>query len=50
MLFTVIDASICALHGWQFDVTSGDCLLNPAIRVRTFEVKVEDDGVFIKVE
>ena len=32
----------CGLHGWQFDVRSGECL---TVRetIRTYEVKVEDD-------
>ena len=31
----------CGLHGWQFDVRSGECLTVPE-RIKTYEVRVED--------
>jgi nitrite reductase/ring-hydroxylating ferredoxin subunit len=31
----------CGLHGWQFDVRSGECLTVPD-RIKTYRVKVED--------
>jgi nitrite reductase/ring-hydroxylating ferredoxin subunit len=31
----------CGLHGWQFDVRSGECLTVPD-RIKTYEVLVED--------
>lgn len=37
----------CALHGWQFNVRSGECLTVPE-RLRTYEVYVEDG--MIKLE
>ncbi|HJT30134.1 MAG TPA: Rieske 2Fe-2S domain-containing protein, partial [Pyrinomonadaceae bacterium] len=37
----------CWLHGWQFDVRSGECLTVPD-RIKTFPVKIEDG--FVKVE
>ena len=36
----------CGLHGWQFDVRSGECLTVPD-RIRTYRVTIEDQ--FIKV-
>ena len=39
----------CPWHAWQFDVTTGRCQHNPS-RVQTFEVKVEDDQVLVRVE
>ena len=37
----------CGLHGWQFDVRSGECLtVNEAIK--TYAVKIEDG--FVKIE
>jgi nitrite reductase/ring-hydroxylating ferredoxin subunit len=32
----------CGLHGWQFDVRSGECLTVPD-RIKTYSVRVEDD-------
>ena len=37
----------CGLHGWQFDVRSGECLTVPD-RIKTFPVKIEEG--FVKVE
>jgi naphthalene 1,2-dioxygenase ferredoxin component len=31
----------CGLHGWQFDVRSGECLTVPD-RIRTYPVTIED--------
>ena len=37
----------CGLHGWQFDVRSGECL-TVVDRIKTYKVKLE--GGLIKVE
>ncbi len=37
----------CGLHGWQFDVRSGECLTVPE-RIKTYRVRVEDD--FVKID
>jgi nitrite reductase/ring-hydroxylating ferredoxin subunit len=37
----------CWLHGWQFDVRSGECLTVPD-RIKTYSVRVEDN--LIKIE
>ncbi len=39
----------CPWHGWEFDVTSGICVFNPAIKTRCFEVKEENGDIFVKV-
>lgn len=39
----------CPLHGWRADVTSGESLEIPGVKVSTYEVKVEDGKVYIKV-
>lgn len=38
----------CGLHGWQFDVRSGECL-TVRERIRTFEVKVIEEKVCVVV-
>jgi nitrite reductase/ring-hydroxylating ferredoxin subunit len=38
----------CGLHGWQFDVRTGECLTVPE-RIRTYRVNVEDDLVKVQV-
>lgn len=40
----------CGLHGWEFDVKTGEYQGNPEVRVRCFPVKVEDGGIFVKLE
>ena len=37
----------CPWHGWQYDVTTGACVANPAAKVDRYEVKVE--GTDVKV-
>ena len=37
----------CPWHGWQYDVTTGACVGNPAAKVERYEVKVE--GTDVKV-
>jgi len=38
----------CWLHGWQFDVRSGECLTVPD-RIRTYQVTVEDQMITINL-
>lgn len=38
----------CGLHGWQFDVRSGECLTVNE-RIKSFKVKVEDGLVKIEL-
>lgn len=37
----------CPWHGWQYDVTTGTCVANPAATVERYEVKIE--GADVKV-
>ena len=37
----------CPWHGWQYDVTTGQCRTNPAAKLRTFAVKVEAGEIFV---
>ena len=38
---------ICPLHGWEYDITTGENLDDPAINVGCFAVKVEGDDILI---
>ncbi len=42
------DIVTCPLHGWQYNVTNGNCVTMPA-HVQSFEVKVEGDDVLVNV-
>ena len=37
----------CPLHAYEFDVTSGQCLTEPAYSVERFEVRVEGADILI---
>lgn len=37
----------CPWHGWQFDMTTGECTKNPSAKVTVYPVKVE--GTDVKV-
>ncbi|WP_201776730.1 Rieske (2Fe-2S) protein, partial [Allosalinactinospora lopnorensis] len=37
----------CAWHGWEFDITTGAAIADPAVRARTYPVVVEDGQVMV---
>jgi nitrite reductase (NADH) small subunit len=39
----------CPWHGWQFDVTNGQLLTNPAITVACYPVEIRGDDIFVDV-
>ena len=39
----------CPWHGWQYDVTSGKLVTNPAVGVETYAVEVRGDDVYVDV-
>ena len=39
----------CPWHGWQYDVRTGENEFDRAIRLRTYEVQVEDGEVRVKL-
>lgn len=39
----------CPWHLWDFDLRTGECLLNSRIRQRCFQIQVEGDRVFIQL-
>ncbi len=38
----------CPCHGWSFDIRNGEYQDNKAIKLTTFECKVEDGEVLVK--
>ncbi len=40
----------CPWHGWQFDVATGQHQVNQSLQHPRLPVKVEGDGVFVRVE
>jgi nitrite reductase/ring-hydroxylating ferredoxin subunit len=39
----------CPWHGWRFDVSSGACVNNPAAKIATYESKIENNDLLVKV-
>jgi nitrite reductase (NADH) small subunit len=37
----------CAWHGWEFDIRTGQALVDPAVRARTYPVTVVDGAVVV---
>jgi nitrite reductase/ring-hydroxylating ferredoxin subunit len=40
----------CVMHGWEYDVTTGESLTVPDDPLTTYPVKIEDDQVWIGLE
>lgn len=41
---------MCPLHGWEYDVESGECLTAPGADLRTFPVQIIRDEIQIAPE
>src|SRR5262245_6990619 len=37
----------CSWHGWQYDVSTGQCLANDWAKLTTYPVKIEGEDVYI---
>lgn len=40
---------VCPWHGWQFDVTDGSLLMNPASKLKTYKVVREGDDLYVEI-
>lgn len=40
----------CPWHGWEYDVTTGKALMNPAVGVATYKVEVRGDDVCVEID
>jgi nitrite reductase (NADH) small subunit len=38
---------VCPLHGWEYDLTTGACVDDPAMKLACYRVKIEGDKVLI---
>jgi len=43
------DTITCPLHGWQYNITNGKCLMNPQVKIKNFPVKVENGEISLEV-
>ncbi len=37
----------CPWHGWEYDVTTGACRTNPAVKVAAYQVRVEGEDILL---
>ena len=37
----------CPWHLWEFEIPTGQCLVDPGMRVKTYPVSIEDDQVIV---
>tara|TARA_R110001583_G_C5670369_1_gene410836 strand:- start:5376 stop:5690 length:315 start_codon:yes stop_codon:yes gene_type:complete len=40
----------CPWHGWEYDLRSGECLMDPSLSQKTFAVSVANETVQIALE
>jgi nitrite reductase/ring-hydroxylating ferredoxin subunit len=39
----------CAWHGWEFSMETGESVTDPTLRVRTYDVQIEDGRVLVEM-
>ncbi|MFA5493704.1 MAG: Rieske (2Fe-2S) protein [Porticoccaceae bacterium] len=39
----------CPWHGWEYSITSGECIFDPSLAQKTYPVEVRDGDVFVRV-
>jgi nitrite reductase/ring-hydroxylating ferredoxin subunit len=39
----------CAWHGWEFDIETGQALVDPRLRAQTYPVTVEDEQIVVSI-
>ena len=40
---------VCPWHFWSFDVTTGKNCADPSLTIQTYEVKIENDRVLVRL-
>ena len=40
----------CPWHAWQFDIATGQCLVDPDARVKTYPILVDGDDLIVDVD
>ncbi len=39
----------CPWHGWQYDLSTGECLMNPKAKIALYPVTVEADSICVEI-
>ena len=40
---------VCPWHGWEFDLSTGECIADRRLKLRPVPIKVDDDSVYLVV-
>ena len=40
----------CSLHHWAFNLSSGAYSFNPNVAIKTFDVKIENDIIYVGID
>jgi nitrite reductase/ring-hydroxylating ferredoxin subunit len=43
------DRLVCPLHGWEYELSDGSCVMMPGYCLPRFPVRVEGDDIFVDV-
>ena len=39
----------CGWHGWEFEIATGRCLVQPKIRAKTYNVTIQDGALILHI-
>jgi nitrite reductase/ring-hydroxylating ferredoxin subunit len=39
----------CPWHEWEYDITTGESVFDPTVRVKTYEVDIENGELVVNV-
>jgi nitrite reductase/ring-hydroxylating ferredoxin subunit len=40
---------VCPWHGYEYDMKTGECVADPRLRLRKYEVVVRDEYIYVRV-
>lgn len=38
---------VCPWHGWEYDLDSGECIADRALKLKSFEVRVREGDIYV---
>lgn len=40
----------CSWHDWRYDLKTGECLTQPNMKLKTYEIEIENDEIFVLMD
>ncbi len=37
----------CRWHGWKYDLESGECLTQPGMKLKRYDIVIDDDEIYV---